>query len=89
MDKPGLVGYEGLDILLSTAFPRPVQIMRQTIPNLETGISSISTYHANQGLSSALKVQGIKKDIQSYWYNKPYKWGMGLLGHIGLVVWKK
>jgi hypothetical protein len=80
------MGLSGLDILLSTAFPRPVQIMRQTIPNLET---PISTYHANQGLSSALKGQGIKKDIHIYWYNKPYRWGMGLLGHIGLVVWKK
>jgi len=83
------MGLSGLDILLSTAFPRPVQIMRQTIPNLETGISSISTYHANQGLSSALKVQGIKKDIQSYWYNKPYMGVGAICGYGGLVVWKK
>lgn len=36
MDKRGLVGYEGLVILSSTAFPRPVQIVRQTIPLCET-----------------------------------------------------
>jgi len=45
-------GYEGLDILLSTAFPRPVHIVRQTIPNPDTLISRISAYHRFEGLSS-------------------------------------
>jgi hypothetical protein len=48
----GLVGYDGLDILLSTAFPRPVHIVRQFISNLDMGISPLSAYHANKGLSS-------------------------------------
>jgi hypothetical protein len=41
----------GLDTLIRAAFLRPVQIMRQFISNPGIGISSISTYHANIGLS--------------------------------------
>jgi hypothetical protein len=48
-------GYEGLDILLSTAFPRPVHIVRQTISNLET---LICPYHRYEGLSIAAICQG-------------------------------
>jgi hypothetical protein len=51
-------GYDGLDILLSTAFPRPVHIVRQTISNLETGISRISAYHRYKGLSIAAQNGG-------------------------------
>jgi hypothetical protein len=46
----GLV-QKGLDTLIRAAFPRPVQIVRQTIPNHETQISRISAYHKNNGLS--------------------------------------
>ena len=51
----GLVkpGYEGLGTLIRAAFQRPVQIVRQTISNLETGISCISAYHNYEGLSIA------------------------------------
>jgi hypothetical protein len=45
-------GHEGLDTLIRAAFLRPVQIVRQFISNHETGISRISAYHANDGLSS-------------------------------------
>ena len=58
----GLVGYEGLDTLIRAGFLRPVQIVRQFISNLET---QISAYHANKGLSSALKNQGIKRIYQT------------------------
>jgi hypothetical protein len=44
--------FGGLGTLIRAAFLRPVHIVRQSIPNLETGISRISTYHANSGLSS-------------------------------------
>ncbi len=60
MSIQGLVGYEGLvkpgykglDILRSTAFLRPVQIMRQFISNLGMGISPLWAYHNYKGLSS-------------------------------------
>jgi hypothetical protein len=48
----GLIGYVGLDTLKRAAFLRPVQIVRQSISNLGIGHISISTYHANKGLSS-------------------------------------
>jgi hypothetical protein len=54
-------GYEGLDSLIRAAFQRPVHIVRQTIPNPETQMSRISTYHNYEGLSRALKNQGIKR----------------------------
>jgi hypothetical protein len=54
MHKEGLAkrGYEGLDILRSTAFLRPVQIVRQFISNLGIGIFPLSAYHQSKGLSS-------------------------------------
>ena len=54
----GLVGYEGLGTLLRAGFQRPVQIVRQFISNHETRIAA---YHNYEGLSSALKNQGIKR----------------------------
>ena len=55
-------GYEGLDILLSTAFPRPVHIMRQTISNLDIPISPLLAYHNYKGLSSpALESAGQRR----------------------------
>jgi hypothetical protein len=45
----------------STAFLRPVQIMRQTIPNSDMGISPLLAYHNYKGLSSPPGGQGIEK----------------------------
>ena len=61
----GLVGYEGLDTLKRAAFLRPVQIVRQTISNLETQICRVSPYHRYKGLSRPLKNQGIKRIYQT------------------------
>ena len=65
MHKRGLVGYEGLVTLKREASLRPVQIVRQTIPNLETGNSLSPAYHRYKGLSSPLKNQGIKRIYQT------------------------
>jgi hypothetical protein len=54
-------GYDGLDTLIRAAFPRPAQIVRQTISNLETGISPISAYHSYKGLSIAPQKAGDRK----------------------------
>jgi hypothetical protein len=83
----GLVGHGGLDTLIRAAFLRPVQIMRQTIPNHETQISRISAYHENNGLSRALKNQGIKRitHIPGRITN-PIVGYAGYAGHIGLKV---
>lgn len=51
MDKEGL-GISGLVTLIREPLLRPVQIVRQFISNHEIGISRISAYHANDGLSS-------------------------------------
>jgi hypothetical protein len=75
-------GYDGLDILLSTAFPRPVQIVRQFISNHDT---LIAPYHRYKGLSSLLKMAGNRKDRPyPYWYNKPYMPDVGICGYKGL-----
>ena len=58
MGKRGLVGYEGLVTLIREPLLRPVQIVRQFISNHET---LISAYHRFEGLSRALKNQGIKR----------------------------
>jgi hypothetical protein len=77
--------FGGLDTLKREPSLRAVQIMRQTISNLETGNSLSPAYHANKGLSRALKNQGIKKDKRyPYWHNKPYIRVWGLCGYIGL-----
>ena len=92
-------GYGGLDTLIRAAFQRPVQIVRQTISNLETRISCISAYHNYEGLSIAQHKglsnyivkhlgQGTKKDrLYPYWYNKPYRWICGYvdMGFGGLL----
>jgi hypothetical protein len=61
MNKEGLAkrGYEGLisedkglDTLIRAGLPRPVQIMRQTISNLDIPISPLLAYHNYKGLSS-------------------------------------
>lgn len=45
-------GYEGLYIVDTTAFLRPVHIVRQTISNNDMGHSPIDAYHNYKGLSS-------------------------------------
>jgi hypothetical protein len=57
----GLIGYEGLDTLIRAGLPRPVQIMRQTISNLDIPISPLLAYHNYKGLSSPPKAGGIEK----------------------------
>jgi hypothetical protein len=57
-----ICGYEGLDTLKRAAFLRPVQIVRQTISNLDTQIRSISAYHRYEGLSIAAKKSGNRKE---------------------------
>jgi hypothetical protein len=59
------LGQEGLDILRSTAFLRPVQIVRQFISNLGIGIFPLSAYHQSKGLSSLLKNQGIRRYLDT------------------------
>ena len=44
--------YKGLDTLIRAAFLRPVQIVRQTISNLDMGNISLLAYHNYKGLSS-------------------------------------
>jgi hypothetical protein len=51
-------GYGGLDTLKRAAFLRPVQIVRQTISNLDMGISPLRPYHRYKGLSSPLQKAG-------------------------------
>jgi hypothetical protein len=46
-------GHGGLDTLIRATFQGPVHIVRQTISNLETGMSRISAYHNYEGLSIA------------------------------------
>ena len=52
----------------STAFNGLVQIMRQTIPNSDMGISPYALYHANKGLSSIpnMIVWIIKQGVARY-----------------------
>ncbi len=59
--------FDGLSIVNTTAFLRPVHIVRQTISNLDTFICPISTYHRYEGLSRPAKKAGIKN-------NKPHPW---------------
>ena len=75
-------GYKGLYIVDTTAFLRPVQIVRQTISNLET---LICPYHNYEGLSIGRKIAGDKEGYTyPYWYNKPYTWHMRICGYEGL-----
>jgi len=53
MEISGLdTGLSGLVTLIREPFLRPVHIVRQTIPNPETGNSRYAAYHENKGLSS-------------------------------------
>jgi len=56
-----ICGYEGLDTLRRAAFLGPVQIVRQTISNLDTQISRIRPYHRYEGLSIGRKIRGNRK----------------------------
>jgi hypothetical protein len=56
----GIQGYEGLDTLIRAAFPRPVQIVRQFISNLDT---LIAPYHRYKGLSIAPQNGGESRRI--------------------------
>jgi hypothetical protein len=65
MTKHGYDGYEGLVILNSTAFPRPVQIVRQFISNLDTLKACISQILR---FVKSPKKPGNQKDIPNlYW----------------------
>jgi hypothetical protein len=57
------LGYDGLSIVNTTAFLRPVQIVRQFISNLETGNSRYAPYHRFEGLSSTPKKSGEQRRI--------------------------
>lgn len=76
----GLVkrGYEGLDTLIRAAFLRPVQIVRQTISNLDTQIRSKASYHRYEGLSIAPQNGGGQRRI----HNIP----IGITNHISLAL---
>jgi hypothetical protein len=52
------VRYKGLYIVNTTAFLRPVQIVRQFISNLDMGISPLWAYHNYKGLSSLPQKSG-------------------------------
>jgi hypothetical protein len=54
----GIQGYEGLDTLIRAAFPRPVQIVRQFISNLDMSICPLLAYHNYKGLSSPAGARG-------------------------------
>ena len=56
-------GYEGLYIVDTTAFLRPVQIVRQTISNLGMVHSPIDAYHRYKGLSIAAQNGGESEEI--------------------------
>ena len=85
----GLVGYEGLSTLKREPSLRPVQIMRQSISNLETGNSLSPAYHANQGLSRALKNQGVKRISISIGITNLISRVWGLCGYAGLGFVRK
>lgn len=77
----------------SRPFQGPSQIVRQTISNLDMGISPYAQYHRYKGLSSIPNLAGNRKDIpdikQSYIYKHPMR-DMRIWGYKGLVdikVW--
>jgi hypothetical protein len=77
--------FGGLVTLIREPLLRPVQIVRQFISNLKTGNSRYAAYHENNGLSSTLKNQGIKKDNQyPYWYNKPHRRICLICGYVAM-----
>jgi hypothetical protein len=60
-DKGLISEDKGLDTLIRAGLLRPVQIMRQTISNLDIFISPLLAYHNYKGLSSPPKAGGIEK----------------------------
>jgi hypothetical protein len=87
----------GLGTLLRAAFQRPVQIVRQFIShNGQTRYPAYPAYahiittkvcqeSQHKGLSNYIVkhlCEGIKKDNNYHWYNKPYMRGMGLCGYV-------
>jgi hypothetical protein len=76
-------GYEGLYIVDTTAFLRPVQIVRQFISNHDTLIAS---YHRYKGLSSLLKNQGIRRYLDTSRVTNPICMICGYEG-LGYKVW--
>jgi hypothetical protein len=76
-------GYEGLYIVDTTAFLRPVQIVRQFISNHEIRIAS---YHRYKGLSSLLKNQGIRRYLDTSRVTNPICLICGYEG-LGYKVW--
>jgi hypothetical protein len=71
-------GYEGLYIVDTTAFPRPVHIVRQTISHNET---PLPPYHTYKGLSIARKMAGNRKDIPNPYIYKPYMPDTSICGY--------
>jgi hypothetical protein len=68
----GLIqGYGGLSIIDITAFQGPVQIVRQTISNLDIPISTYTPYQRYEGLSSPAKKRGIERIYQTTIYTNP------------------
>lgn len=92
----GGLGIGGLEISMfdkhtkSAAFRGPVQIMRQTIPNLDMGNISLLAYHGYEGLSSPWKGPGYIEDtfdtkhsIYKHHISKHYMFDMA-----DMKVWK-
>ena len=76
-------GYKGLYIVDTTAFLRPVHIVRQFISNHDTLIAS---YHRYKGLSIAPIWQGIKKAIPNPIVTNPICLICGYKGLKGLDI---
>jgi hypothetical protein len=76
-------GYDGLNTLKRAAFLRPVQIVRQTISNLDT---AICPYHRYEGLSIGRKIRGNRKGytISLWLYTNLISWHMG--GYVDMLV---
>jgi hypothetical protein len=79
-------GYEGLYIVDTTAFLRPVQIVRQFISNHET---RIAPYHTYKGLSIAPQNGGESRRIKHIPIDitNPISWLLSICGYKGLKVW--
>jgi hypothetical protein len=78
--------FGGLDTLKREPSLRAVQIMRQTISNLETGNSLSPAYHANQGLSSIPQYRRGQRRIT----NIPIgitNLILGYGGYVDILVW--
>jgi hypothetical protein len=77
-------GHGGLDSLIRAAFQRPVQIVRQFISHIGQTrypayahiiTTKVCQEPQHKGLSNYIVkhlCEGIKKDNNYHWYNKPY-----------------